>query len=172
MSDAPDAHLAVVTDRTTGKFHGALYVNKPTPSGCTRYILQYTVNEGHATQRAAAESANLAFPTVEPLDLEAIGAQDVDISGLRLPMRAVVTRIKPRRDGDPQEDAPEVEARLAGNLVPVAISKAQFERMLALGHLEFESTSGRDPGLYYVYDHYEITEVGLLAMGYVRKAAA
>lgn len=172
MTDAtpPDVHLAVVTDQSTGLFHGALYVNRPTPSGCVRYVLSKTTNPGRTTARAAAEDANRAFPEIEPLDLEAAGVDDVSLEGLSVPRGALVTRIRPRRHGDPQAEAPEVEVTLRGKVLTGAPSAAQFERMLLLGHLAEESTSGHDPGLYYVYDHYVLTPVGAEALS--GKAAA
>jgi len=170
MSDVPDAHLAVVSDKTTGKFHGALYRNRPTPSGCVRYRLQVTLNEGHDSMRAAAESANKAFPDVDPLDLDAIAAGDVDLSGIRIPAGAVVTRLTPRRGKDAAGEAPSVEVTLAGKPLDVAVTHAQFERMLELGHLELESSSGSDPKLHYRYDHYDLTQAGRNVLGQ-RKAA-
>lgn len=163
--NAPDAHLAVVVDKASGLFHGALYVNSPTPSGCVRYLLRTTTNPGRTTERAAAEDANRAFPDVEPLDLSAAGSDDVSLEGVAIPRGALVTRISPRRHGDPQEEAPQVEVTLRGKRLPVSLSVSQFERMLLLGHLYEESTSGRDPGLYYVYEHYLLSEAGQAAVG-------
>ena len=53
-----DLHLAIVTNPVSGLFHGAIYRNIPTPSGCNRFLLAATTKQGYATQRSAAIAIN------------------------------------------------------------------------------------------------------------------
>ena len=55
-------HLAVVQHSETKLYHGGYYRNKPTPSGCVRFILQCTTKEGFKTEKEAAEAIEKAFP--------------------------------------------------------------------------------------------------------------
>lgn len=64
-----DAHLAVVKDQGTGLHHGAIYRNHPTPSGCDRFLLAGTTEQGFPTERAAAEFINGDRPDLTPIDL-------------------------------------------------------------------------------------------------------
>jgi hypothetical protein len=64
-----DAHLAVVLDKNTGLHHGAIYRNRPTPSGCDRFLLAGTTKQGFPTERAAAEFINGSCPDLAPIDL-------------------------------------------------------------------------------------------------------
>lgn len=62
----PD-HLAVVQHQETKKFHGAYYRNKPTPSGCDRFLLHATTTQGYDTEREAAEAIEKAYPDMPPI---------------------------------------------------------------------------------------------------------
>lgn len=63
-------HLAVLQDEKTGLYHGAYYRNKPTPSGCVRFILSCTTIEGFADFEAAATAIEKAFPDMEKIPRE------------------------------------------------------------------------------------------------------
>lgn len=162
----PDAHLGVVVDKGTGLYHGAVYLNKPTPSGCARYMLQASLKEGHESLAAAAGAANAAFPDVAPLDVAAYVAEDVDLQGVRIPIGATVTRITTQRSGDSMEGAPEAEVSLRGRVLDLTLTGGQVERMRMLGLIEMDCCSGRDPVLHYHYEHYELTALGTKRLGY------
>lgn len=55
-------HLGVVQNQETKKYHGAYYRNKPTPSGCVRFILQCTTADGFDDEKSAATAIERAFP--------------------------------------------------------------------------------------------------------------
>lgn len=59
----PD-ELAVVQHKETKLYHGAYYRNKPTPSGCDRFILQTTTTKGYETEFEAAKAIEAAFPNM------------------------------------------------------------------------------------------------------------
>jgi hypothetical protein len=61
-------HLAVVQHDETKLFHGAYYRNKPTPSGCVRFILQCTTKEGFTSEKEAAEAIEKAFPNMPKIN--------------------------------------------------------------------------------------------------------
>lgn len=42
-------------NRETGKWHGMLYRNQPTPSGCDRWLLKISDNRGWETAKEAVE---------------------------------------------------------------------------------------------------------------------
>jgi hypothetical protein len=60
-AEGPDDHVSAIKLKD-GLWHGAYWVNRPTPSGCVRYVLQTTHNEGHATPEAAAEQMHNIYP--------------------------------------------------------------------------------------------------------------
>ncbi len=60
-------HLAVITDEKTGFYHGAYYRNKPTPSGCVRFLLQATTKEGFPDFESAATAIEKAFPDMDKI---------------------------------------------------------------------------------------------------------
>ena len=67
MSDNLD-HLAVIQHKDSLKYHGAYYRNKPTPSGCTRFILWVTTKEGFDTSEEAATAIEKAFPDMPKIN--------------------------------------------------------------------------------------------------------
>ncbi len=150
-----DAYLTVVARRETGRYHGAFFLNVPTPSGCDRWQMRASHAEGFDTARAAAENINASFPDVKPLDVEALAAEDRLLDGLVLSPGAVLTRLRPQRSQDAMEEGqPDVEVRVEGKLVDLKVGVEQLERLETLGRIEFESSSGWDENLYYRYDHY------------------
>lgn len=57
-----NTYITVVTDTETGLFHGAIYRNRPTPSGCDRYVLSVTTRNGFSNKRDAFLSIHEDFP--------------------------------------------------------------------------------------------------------------
>ena len=155
-----EAHLAIVTNTETGLFHGALFVNHPTPSGCDRYLLSRTTTEGYATQRSAAMAINNACPHVEPIDLNDLPLeQDQDIEKLiaMLPDGAFITLITPKKEyGEPAY----VQVRPCDNvnaeLIKTHTHLGEINKLEALKIIAFDSSSGNDPNLAARYDHYVV----------------
>lgn len=153
------AHLAIVTNTETGLFHGALYVDHPTPSGSDRYLLSKTTTEGYATQRSAAMAINASYPDLDQLDLEQLPAEvDQDINQLivTFPLFATITLITPhdKRDGNPY-----VEGRcndISKKSLPIPIHPGMVNKLEAQKIIEFDSTSGDDPELSARYDNYVV----------------
>lgn len=159
--DSKKAHLAIVTNTETGLFHGAMYINHPTPSGLDRYLLSRTTTDGYATERSAALAINAAYPDLDQLDLDELPSEtDQDIEQLirSLPIGATITLITPRskRDGKPTV---EVNSNVNGKAqLSTPIHPGMINMMKALNIIEFESSSGSDPNLSARYDHYTLIE--------------
>ncbi len=66
MSENLD-HLAVVSNEN-GKFQGAYYHNKPTPSGCVRFILTATTSKEFDTEEEAASEIERLFPHMDKIN--------------------------------------------------------------------------------------------------------
>lgn len=156
---ACDAHLGVIQNTQTGMFHGAVFRNHPTPSGCERYLLSRTINEGFTSNRDAALSVNEAFPDLPALDLSHLPVTNVNIIDLPLPRGAMLTHIIPMHTGGVMEaSVRDVEVRAyASPLAPlfdILVTVAQLKQLEETGKIVFDGTSGRYPNLYYHYDHY------------------
>lgn len=67
-----NVHLAVIKDKDTGLYHGAVYRNVPTPSGSDRWLLSVTMNKGFLSLRDATTEINKAFPEIQPLKYELV----------------------------------------------------------------------------------------------------
>ena len=50
-----DLEILVGQDRETKLYHGLVYRNRPTPSGCDRWLLQLSDNRGFKTEKEAKE---------------------------------------------------------------------------------------------------------------------
>ncbi len=50
-------------DRETGKHHGLLYVNHPTPSGCDRWMMALSDNRGWDNKETARAEFEKLLPT-------------------------------------------------------------------------------------------------------------
>jgi hypothetical protein len=159
-----DLHLAVVTNPVTGLFHGAIYRNIPTPSGCNRFLLAATTKQGYATQRSAAVAINNQCLDLSPIDLSSIPEEiDEDIDHLTslLPKGAFLTHITPREKGTVMEDdVPGIEVRpfdsVNAPILDIKMTASQLKLLVARNIAVLDSSSGNDPGLYYRYDHYFI----------------
>lgn len=148
-----DAHLGVVFNRGSALYHGAVFRNHPTPSGCPRYLLAQTLNPGQPTERAAATAINAAFPEIKPLDVEA----HCDEAIPTLPRGALLTRITPHgaRAEDPAITVEAyASARAGAPTLPKPVSAAQLAALVAAGRVEPDSSSGDDPELSARYDHF------------------
>lgn len=77
-----------------------------------------------------------------------------------LPQGAFITHITPQPGGEMEPGVPEVEvfeSMLNGSKrLSIEISVDKLKCLIRNGIAELESTSGRDPGLHYHYDHYLI----------------
>ena len=64
-------HIVVAKHKETKKHHGLLYVNRPTPSGCDRPVLQYSTKCGFDTEQEAIDSivSSLKPEYVKTLDI-------------------------------------------------------------------------------------------------------
>lgn len=160
-----DLHLAIVTNPVTGLFHGAIYRNHPTPSGCTRFLLAVTTKEGYANQRSAAIAINNQFPHISPIDISSLPeeeiVQDIHQLLLLLPKGTFITRITPREKGTVMEDGvPSIEVRpfdsVNAPLLDIKMTYPQLRILVARDIAVMHSSSGNEPGLYYRYDHYLI----------------
>ena len=156
-------HLAIVKNPVTGLFHGAIYRNIPTPSGCDRFLLSATTTQGYATQRSAATAIN-DQSDISPIDISSLPEEiDEDIGHLAssLPKGAFITHITPRLKGTVMEDdVPAIEVRpfdsVNAPILPIKMTYAQLRVLVARNIAVLDSSSGNDPGLYYHYDHYLI----------------
>lgn len=150
-------HLAVVENTETGLYHGAVYSNHPTPSGCDRWILVVTMKEGFYSVFKATAAVNAAFPEIEPLNMPD-GEDDEDISDLNLPYNALVTLMTPRKASvdDVRHRIIQVSAynSVHAPLLDIKITPVQLMRLEQAGKIVHESSSGDNPELQYRYDHY------------------
>jgi hypothetical protein len=149
------SHLALVRNRDTGLFHGALHRNHPTPSGCDRFLLALTTDEGYSSRLAAAEAINKAFPDLHPLDMVTLVKEEESYQDAQmgLPKGAWLTRILPRGRNKREPGVPEVEIKLDGKITGT-LSLAQLRLLVERGIARLDSGSGDDPNLYYQYDHF------------------
>ena len=159
-----DLHLAIVTNPVSGLFHGAIYRNIPTPSGCNRFLLAATTKQGYATQRSAAIAINNQCLDITPIDISLLPEEiDEDIYHLTslLPKGAFLTHITPREKGTVMEDdVPGIEVRpfasVNAPVLAIKITASQLNVLVARNIAVLDSSSGNDPGLYYRYNHYVI----------------
>ena len=154
-SKAPQAHLALVQHSETGLYHGAVYRNHPTPSGCDRFILAFTTDEGFGSKRKAAEAINAGFPDLPSLDLTPLAKEDENVEALVFPPGTWITAITPQRDNKREPNVPEVEVKTNGKVIQT-LSLAQLRMMIARKMVVHDSGSGCDQNLYYRYEHYYV----------------
>lgn len=57
-----DKYITSATHKETGKNHGILMVNHPTPSGCERWMMLVSDNRGFDTHEEACEKFKAALP--------------------------------------------------------------------------------------------------------------
>lgn len=159
IKNQPDClELAVVEDAKTGLFHGAVYRKAESPSGCDSWRLAVTLNEGFLSVRKATIAVNAAFPEVKPLAVPE-ASEDDDLSiNLTLPAGAMVTHMIPnkKRLGPDVLQVVEVRRYNAYNapLLPIVMTPQQIQRMVSLGQLVHDCSSGENPELNYRYEHY------------------
>lgn len=150
--------LAVVEDTKTGLFHGAVYRKAFTPGGCDSWRLAVTLNEGFLSVRKATLAINAAFPEVKPLTVPEASEDDDLPVDMTLPAGALVTHMIPnkKRLGPDVPQVVEVRRYNAYNapLLPITLTPRQMQRMISLGHLVHDCSSGDDPELSYRYEHY------------------
>ena len=102
-----DGYVGVVFDARTGLHHGALYRNRPTPSGCDRYLLSVTLDRGERTAREAGVAGNAAFPEATAVDVGTL--PEVDVAATAFAPGSTVTLVTPASDEARREGGPTVE---------------------------------------------------------------
>lgn len=61
-----DAHIiAIKFEDGDGLWHGALYINNPTPSGCDRYLLSKSDPIGNEDPNLAMKRISEIFPDIQ-----------------------------------------------------------------------------------------------------------
>lgn len=161
-----DSYLSVVARKETGLFHGAVYRSRPTPSGCERYCLSVTLNPGSSSIRGAAKAANEAFPGLRQIDVAAMADLDLSVFD-RLPSGSRLTVITPRNPADVA--CADVEIVTPGSRLAVTAAKltpGDISTLLALGRIVHDSSSGDDPALSCLYDHYLVASAWTAPRGH------
>lgn len=144
-------HITVIMNKENGLFYGALFENKPKPSGLDRYIMIRTTERGYTSQKLAAKKINQLFPKINQIDIDKI--DETLIENIHFDKKTTITWIKPNKE-DPKKD----------NISPIEINghpideniltEKQLKRLIELKYVSFESSSGKDPNLNYLYEHY------------------
>lgn len=146
-----DAHLAIVINKETGLYHGAIYVNHPPPSGGVRYLLNKTTKNGVISPRKAAEEINvfgreLGIDLLDPMKFEDIQP----IPNVSLSVRTIFTLVMPRE----KYERPYVELWLGGELITgIDIHPKHLEYLVYRKIVELDS-GNCDPELSAIYEHY------------------
>lgn len=140
-------YVTAIIDQQTGGFRGALYRNKPTPSGADRFLLSVSTADTHPSVAAAIE----AMAEVEPDAPRHRPSLEVT-ADLVPPIGARVMCITD------ESGHSEVEVCLGGRKewVGSALTAEQVTVLLARGILVLESSSGDDPELSCQYDTYDV----------------
>ena len=155
MTDKPI--LAVLTHKITHLYHGAIYVNRPTPSGCDRWLLQTTTNEGYQTSRSAALIMNERFPEYVQIEID---EDDIEIDKS---LNNIIKRLKPGnlltlvKAKNPIElDFVELKEydSMHCPTFKTDITVGQLNELLYKNIIEYVATSGDDPELHYQYYYY------------------
>lgn len=148
----PEAYLAVVFNGKTGLYHGAIYRNHPTPSGCDRFLLSKTTTDGWLSQRKAAENINIFGAQLEIEQLDPKEFEDAppfpDLSAFS--KKTILTLVTPHKKTEPSY----IAAELNGKLIKISLLPIHLKRLLACGRIELDSSSGYDENLSAIYDHY------------------
>lgn len=127
-----------------------------------RYLL--TTNPTSEFDDLKAAQIALAFSSRESPGVRLLDTLDrrcawIAMDGIVLPRGALLTHITTQCRNDAMEPCvPEVEALTSDNVyskrINAAITVTQLMRLVAEGRASLDSSSGRDPNLYYHYDHY------------------
>ena len=56
-------YLTTAKHRDTGLYHGVLMLNRPTPSGCDRWMIQTSSDIGFKTNQEALDVIRKCFPS-------------------------------------------------------------------------------------------------------------
>jgi hypothetical protein len=152
-----NSHLTVIQDAESGMFHGALFQNHPTPSGLDRFLLAKSTTAGFGSERAAAVAINQAFPDLNPINVAELPNDDGILRlSESLPAGALVTHIIPsKRTGDDIETVEVFQSdSSSAPAISIEISPEQLRKMVSRKMLSFASSSGDDPNMHYLYNHY------------------
>ncbi len=151
--------IAVVKHGETKLYHGAYYRDHPTPSGSPRPMLNKTT-KGFECPMAAAKEINRAFPDMKPAE---VGDYEPWVEPPEIPAGVEVTIVKPH-DKSPQY----VEVTKFDDATKmfdgIDLTARQVEVLVGRGVFVLDSSSGCDPELSAVYDHYRLaSEIGDVA---------
>lgn len=57
-------YLTTVTHKDTKLYHGVIMLNRPTPSGCDRWMIQTSTDIGFKTKPEALDCIRKCFPSI------------------------------------------------------------------------------------------------------------
>lgn len=149
--------LAISKHNTTGLYHGIIYINKPTPSGCDRWLLDKSTTEGYQTYNTAALIMNKDFPDYVQIEIcDDIQDEPIDEllkslkSGMRLTLITPKNKIELAHIEVTEYDNPNLPK------LNIDITIGQLKMLLYKKTIEFTETSGDAPNLSYIYDYYRV----------------
>jgi hypothetical protein len=155
---AEDKYLAIGQHEQTRLYHGLVYRNHKTPSGCDRWLLLLSTNEGFETERAAGEFVNSQFPDVSPLDLKKLSDKN-EMDGIpSIPGGAEITLLSFNGlsyDPAPMDEFPCIKVTVGGKNTDISLSVQQLRVLFARGFVE-EDVDTNDPNLSCRYTHYRV----------------
>lgn len=149
--------LGVVKHSTTGLYYGVIYVNKPTPSGCDRWLLDKSTTENYQTYNTAALLMNNNFPDYVQIEIED-GPEDEPMDKVINYLKGgmFLTLITPKNPieitkVELKEYVAPHDPKFNTNITPGQLKMLIYEKII-----EFIETSGDDPSLSYRYDYYRV----------------
>lgn len=151
-----NAYMTISQHEETGLFHGLVYRNHPTPSGCDRWLLSLSTNEGFATQRLAGEYMNSQFTELPSFDLDKLDPVDYLATLPALPEGAEVILMdyNPRSyEPSPEEQFPIIEVRYKGVKQNIKLSSEHLVLLIQMKKVELDSFND-DPNLSCTYRQY------------------
>ena len=153
-----DKYLAVGQSNETGLYHGLVYRNHKTPSGCDRWLLALSTNQGFETERAAGDFINCQFPEVKQLDLEKLSNKNELSTIPALPKGAMITVMTYNGhsyDPAPKEDLPRIEVTMGGKRSDIRLNAEQIGILEKRKVIELDSETD-DPNLSCRYTHFYV----------------
>lgn len=139
-----DIELNVGLNNETGMYQGLVYRNHKKPSGCDRWLLQYST-AGYDNAREAAKVINSIFPDVKQIDINSLPLPMPPFPPF--PVDTEITLVEPK-----DKEPPYVEV----NHKVQDITETQIRIAVLKNFLELDSGSGNDPELSAIYTHYRV----------------
>lgn len=144
----------------TSLFHGLVYRNHQTPSGCDRLLLQLSSNEGYKTREEALQKLSVDFPeALDQIDIEELKKEDEkdDISKLKISKGSVISYIKEKISNKSffeikSPNQPPTESK------KLKITNRKFNILKSRGIIELDSYVENDPTLFYDYYHFNVVK--------------